>query len=55
MIILNNNNHNNNKIKHLKGKKTIIIIYYIEIMKRLPCLICSVNIKFSKTNRGTSL
>ena len=29
-----------------------ILIYYIQTMKRLPCLICSVNITFIKTKRG---
>ena len=33
-------------------KKTIILIYYIQTIKRLPCLICSVNIMFIKTKRG---
>ena len=36
-------------------KKTIILIYYIQTMKRLPCLICSVSIAFIKTKRGMSL
>ena len=29
-----------------------ILIYYIQTMKRLPCLICSANITFIKTKRG---
>ena len=36
-------------------KKTIILIYYLQTMKRLPCLICSVNITFIKTKRGICL
>ena len=35
-----------------KKKNTIILIYYIQTIKRLPCLICSVNIRFIKTKRG---
>ena len=32
-----------------EGKK---LIYCIETMNRLPCLMCSVNITFIKTKRG---
>ena len=32
-----------------------ILIYYIQTMKRLPCLICSVNITFIKTKRSICL
>ena len=32
-----------------KEREKKILIYYIESMKRLPCLICSVNIMFIKT------
>ena len=52
MITLNNNKYNQNTYR---GKKTIILICYIQTMKRLPCLICSVNITFIKTKRGMSL
>ena len=38
-----------------KKKQTITIIYYIQAMKRLPCLICSINIMFIKTKRGMCL
>ena len=38
-----------------EGKKTIILIYHIPTMKRLPCLICSVNITFIKTKRDICL
>ena len=42
--------------KHLQVKKQIIIlIYCIQTMKRLPCLLCSVNITFTKTRRGITL
>ena len=36
-------------------KTTIILIYYIQTMKRLPCLMCSVNITFIKTKRDICL
>ena len=54
MIILSNNNHNNNKYNTYnkqntyKGRKQTILIYYIQTMKRLLYLICSVNITFIK-------
>ena len=38
-----------------KTKNTITLIYYIQTLKRLPCLICSVNITFIKTKRGICL
>ena len=55
------------KTKHLQGKRkqkqnkktptkqTIILFYYIPTMKRLPFLICSLNITFIKTKRGICL
>ena len=52
MIILNNNGYNQNTYRE---KKTIILIYYIQTMKRLPCLICSVSITFIMTKRDMSL
>ena len=54
MMILKNNYNNNkqNTYNSREEKKTIILIYYIQTMKRLPCLICSVNITFIKTKRG---
>ena len=36
-------------------ERTKILIYYIQTMKRLHCLICSVNITFIKTIRSMSL
>ena len=57
MIILSNNNHNNNKYNTYnkqntyKGRKQTILIYYIQTMKRLLYLICSVNITFIKYKR----
>ena len=36
-------------------ERTKILIYYIQTMKRLPCLIYSVNITFIKTIRSMSL
>ena len=41
--------------KTLTGEEKKILIYYIQTMKRLPCLICSVNIMFIKTKRGICL
>ena len=62
MMILKNNNYNSkkqntyNRRNTYRGrKKTIILIYYIQTMKRLPYLICSVNITFIKTKRGIYL
>ena len=52
MIVLNSKTY----IQNLQGKKqTKILIYYIQTIKRLPCLICSVNFTFIKTKRGMSL
>ena len=36
-------------------KQTIMLTYYNQTMKRLPCLICSINITFIKTKRGICL
>ena len=57
MILKNNYNKNkqntyNRRNAYREEKKTIRLIYYIQTMKRLPCLICSVNITFIKTKRG---
>ena len=60
MIIFNNSNYNNNKQninnKQSKEKKqTMILIYYIQVMKRLPCLICRINITFIQAKSGIYL
>ena len=39
----------------VEERKKKILIYYIQTMKRLPCLICSVNITFIKTIRSICL
>ena len=56
MIIINNNNHKDNKCNNYnkqntyqEKKQTVILIYYIQTMKRIPCLICNVNITFIVT------
>ena len=62
-IILNNNNYKNKKqINYNKqnpggmgGEQTIILIYYIQTMKRLPCLICDINFMLIKPKRGICL
>ena len=42
--------------KSITGEKqTIILIYYIETMRRLPCLICNVSVTFIKTKRAICL
>ena len=45
------------KNKKLTREKmqTTILIYYIQNMKRLPCLICSVKVTFIKTKKGIFL
>ena len=62
MLIINNNKYNNNKQNTYNKQNTctvkkqgMILISYIQSMKRLPCLICSVNITFIKTKRGICL
>ena len=59
MIVLNNNNYNilitDKTLAGEEKKQTVILIYYIRTMKRLPCLICRVNITFIKTKKGICL
>ena len=63
MILLNNNNYNNSKKNTYSRQnnyredknETIILTYYIQIKKRLPCLICSKYIKFIYTKSIVSL
>ena len=38
--------------KTLTGEEKNKLICYIQAMKRLPCLLCSVNITFIKNKRG---
>ena len=53
----NNNSHDNNNNDSNTDSNNFIynIIYYIQTMKRLPCLICSVNITLIKTKRISNL
>ena len=63
MITLSSNNYNNNKQNTYKKQKnvqekkkqTMILIYHIQTMKGLPCLIFSVNITFTWTKRAIYL
>ena len=38
-----------------KTNKVIILIHYIQTMKRLPCLICSAKMTLINTKRGICL
>ena len=46
------NRQNTNRGRERERKK---LIYYIRTMKRLPCLICSINITLIKTKRSICL
>ena len=50
MTITTNKTHIKNKTLRVK-KATITPIYYIQTMKKLPCVISSVNITFINTKR----